>query len=86
MGVQTRGRSTVCVDDPWSGASRELLGGCSGPRAVHVDDLQSEVSHVAGATAAECVGQSQAVSVLLVPSCLNCGKVCMTQNVPFLPL
>lgn len=60
--------------------------GCSGPRAVHVDDLQSGVSHVAGATAAECVGQSQAVSVLLVPSCLNCGKVCMPQNVPFLPL
>lgn len=53
---------------------------------ARVDDLQSGPSHVAGATAAECVGQSQAVSVLLAPSCLSRGKVCMTQNVPFSPL
>ena len=32
--------------------------GCSGPRVVRVDDPQSGASHVAGATAAECVGQS----------------------------
>lgn len=48
-----------------------------------MDEPQSGASRVARATAAECVGQSQAVLVLLVPSCLSCGKVCMTQNGPF---